>query len=272
MAVFNNVKKEDLKKLKGFSKEEPKTVYEQLRLKGKDAGLKDVTLILYTSGKLLLQGKNDAVEKAAKELEKLKLGKKAKREQFRRESGWIIGTDESLKGDTFGGLVVAGVKADNKMREELTALGAADSKELSDHEILSMSEKIKKIAQCEVVSIYPEEYNQHDGNVTKLLDKLHGSIARYLHPGKHIVDKYPGCSVGDVQEEKAESKYVEVAAASVLARAAALSQLDSLSVQAGFRLPKGSSHVKLALHELKERKLDFKKFVKIDFGNVKEFL
>ncbi|MEW5897241.1 MAG: hypothetical protein AB1668_06100 [Nanoarchaeota archaeon] len=272
MAVFNNVNKEDLKKLKGFSREEPRNIYEVLRLKGKDASLKDVTFILYTSGKLLLQGKKEAVEKAVKMLEKLKMGKKAKGEQFRKETGWIIGTDESLKGDTFGGLVVAGVKADNKAREDLMALGVADSKELSDHEVLSLAEKIKKTAQCEVISVYPEDYNQHDGNVTKMLDNLHGDIAKYLHPGKHVVDKYPGCGVGDIQEEKAESKYVEVAAASILARAAALSQLDSLSVQAGFRLPKGSTHVKLALHELKERKLDFKKFVKMDFKNVEEFI
>ena len=87
-----------------------------------------------------------------------------------------------------------------------------------------------------------------------------------------VVDKYPGCNVGDVQEEKAESKYVEVAAASILAREAALKQLNYLSVQAGFRTPKGSTHVRLALDELKERKLNLKKFVKIGFSNVKEFL
>ena len=75
-----------------------------------------------------------------------------------------------------------------------------------------------------------------------------------------------------MQVEKAESKYVEVAAASILARAAALQQLDYLSAQAGFRLPKGSTHVKLALFELKERGLDFRKFTKVDFANVKSFL
>ena len=105
-----------------------------------------------------------------------------------------------------------------------------------------------------------------------MLNKLHKVCADYLQPGKHVVDKYPGCDIGDVQEEKAESKYLEVAAASVLARATALKQLSFLSVQAGFPVPKGSSHVKLALQEMKDRGLDFKKFVKIDFGNVKEFL
>ncbi|MEK6899685.1 MAG: hypothetical protein AABX05_01040 [Nanoarchaeota archaeon] len=266
MVVFKQVKKEDLKKLVGYSKEAVKTVYEDARLK-KD----EVTLILYTSGKLLLQGKHDMVEKAAKEIEKKGIGERLKVENFRKESGWIIGTDESLKGDTFGGLVVAGVKADVKLRQQLQELGVADSKTLEDTEILQLAEKIKKIVPCEIKSVLPEEYN-HADNVTWLLNKLHKECALFLAPGKHIIDKYPGCAVGDLQLEKAESKYAEVAAASILARAAALQQLEYLSAQAGFRLPKGSTHVKLALIEMKERGLDFRKFTKISFSNVKEFL
>lgn len=266
MVVFEGVKKEQLLKLKGFSKEETKTVHEELRLrKG------DVSFILYSSGKLLLQGKPETVEKAAKELEKKSIGKRVTADTFRKEQGWIIGTDESLKGDTFGGLVVAGVKADEESRRKLVELGVADSKTLADTEVLQMAEKIKHLVPCEVKSILPEEYNQQ-GDVTKLLNQLHQECADYLFPGKHVVDKFPGCAVGEIQVEKAESKYVEVAAASVLARAGALQQLDYLSSQAGFRLPKGSTHVKLALFELKERGLEFRKYVKVDFKNVKEFL
>ena len=72
--------------------------------------------------------------------------------------------------------------------------------------------------------------------------------------------------------EKAESKYVEVAAASVLARATGLKQLNYLSTLVGFTVPKGSTHVKEALQELKEKSLKFEKFVKTSFGNVEEFL
>ena len=266
MTVFQGVTKEQLLKLKGFSTEEPRTIHEELRLKKRE-----VFFILYASGKLLLQGKPGAVEKAAKELEKKGIGERIVSETFRKEQGWIIGTDESLKGDTFGGLVVAGVKANDELRQKLVELGVADSKTLADQEVLQMAEKIKRLVPCEVKSILPIEYNaQHE--VTKLLNKLHKECADYLFPGKHIVDKYPGCAVGDIQVEKAESKSAEVAAASVLARAAALQQLDYLSAQAGFRLPKGSTHVKLALFEMKERGLDFSKFVKVDFSNVQDFL
>ncbi len=265
MVVFEGVKKKELEKL-SFSQEKSKTIYEDLRLTHNG-----VTLILYTTGKLLLQGKADAVEKVAKKLQKAGIGKLAASDHFRNEAGWVIGTDESLKGDTFGGLVVAAVKADSSLRKKLVELGVADSKKLSDPEIFPMAENIKKIVPCEIKSVLPEVYNSF-GSVTHLLNKLHQESAHYLSPGKHVVDKYPGCIVGDIQEEKAESKYVEVAAASVLARAAALKQLDYLSIEAGFRLPKGSTHVTWALRELQEKKLPFRKFVKIEFRNVKEFL
>src|SRR3989338_141916 len=145
MAVFEDVKKEDVEKLvrndsqHKFVQEKIKTGYEEIRLRtGK------VNLILYTSGKLLLQGKPEAVEKVARLLLKLGIGRKVEPEHFRKEAGWIIGSDESLKGDTFGGIVVAAVKADQRIRGQLLELGVADSKTLGDKEIFNLAEKIKR--------------------------------------------------------------------------------------------------------------------------------
>lgn len=269
MVVFENVKPEQLLKvvLPTFQKETVKTIYEELRLRKNN-----LYLILYHSGKLLLQGNLQEVELFSEKLRKAGIGQLVQQEYFRQETGWIIGSDETLKGDTFGGIVVAAVKADDSLRIKLKELSVADSKTLSDKEILIIAEKIRKIVPCEIRSILPEEYNRSHLNITELLNKLHQESARDLLPGKHVVDKYPGCAVGDVQVVRAESKYLEVAAASILARAAALQQLDYLSVQAGFRIPKGSTHVELALHELAEKKLDFSKFVKMDFNNVVQFL
>ena len=270
MSVFKEVKREDLGFLNksNFKEGELKSIHEELRLV-KEINKKKITLILYTSGKLLLQGDEEEKGKIADQLRKKGL-EEIKPITFRAERGVMIGSDESLKGDTFGGIVVAAVKADEKVRAQLRELGVADSKKLADKEILVMAERIRAMAECEVISVFPEEYNRN--RITPLLNKLHKECYNYLKPGKHVVDKYPGCAVGDIQEEKAEDKYVEVAAASVLARAAALKQLDSLSMKAGFDLPKGSTHVKLALDELKRRKLKFREFVKVDFKNVKEFL
>ena len=69
MPVFANVKKEDVKKLKGYTKLEPKTIYEELRLQKDNA-----TLILYTSKKLLVQGNKDAIDKISKQLAKVGIG------------------------------------------------------------------------------------------------------------------------------------------------------------------------------------------------------
>ncbi|MBU0459318.1 MAG: hypothetical protein KKH52_04000 [Nanoarchaeota archaeon] len=268
MVVFENVTKEDLAKLikRGYQTETPKTIHEAYRL-----SKNGITLILYNSQKLLLQGKEDQVQKISEHLEQLNIGQKTKVQKFRKETGWIIGSDETLKGDTFGGIVVAAVKADHKIRKKLIELGVDDSKKLRDPEIIIMAEKIKRIAPCEIKSLLPEEYNKKHGQ-TELLNQLHQECAKFLFPGTHIVDKFPGAKVGSIRETKAESKYVEVAAASVLARAAGLQQFDYLSTKVGFTLPKGSTHVKEALQKLKDNNIDFKKFVKVDFRNVTKFL
>ncbi len=269
MTTFSNVKKEDVSNIlkKGFCKLQPKTIYEEMRCE-KDG----VMLILYSSGNLILQGKKADVADIAALVERMSIGHREKGTAFRKEEGWMIGSDESLKGDTFGGLVVAAVKADDPLRKKLIELGVADSKLLQDKEILPLAEKIKKLVPCEVRSILPEEYNQHHGSVTTLLNRLHQECAHSLGEGRHIIDKYPGCAVGDIMEEKAESKYVEVAAASILARAKALEQLDFLSAEAGFALPKGSTHVIMGLQELRSRGLPFSRFVKLHFRNVQEML
>ena len=43
----------------------------------------------------------------------------------------------------------------------------------------------------------------------KILAKVSAPFSLDLFPGRHVVDKFPGCIVGDIQAEKAESKYVD---------------------------------------------------------------
>ncbi|MAG60394.1 hypothetical protein CL619_01275 [archaeon] len=270
MVVFTGVEYADISFLlkKGFVETNPKTIHEITRF---NKGVKKKVIgILYESGKFFIQGDADWVEKTAHYLRSKKIGSEVKPIKFREELGRVIGSDESLKGDTFGGIVIAAVKGDDEIREKLLAIGVADSKKFADKEILRMAEEIKKVAHCFVINIYPEDYNQ-ENSVTEILNRLHKQAALELYPGYHVVDKYPGCRVGDFAETKAESKWVEVAAASVLARAVAVKQLNSLSGKAGFTLPKGSTHVAWALQELKERGLEPEEFVKLHFKNVKDY-
>ena len=185
MTLFINVHPEEIEKLvkKGYHKEGPKSLYEQFRLVKKD-----LILILYTSRKLLLQGQIEAVKKTAEDLQTLGIGELVKPARFRQEKGWIIGSDESLKGDTFGGMVVAAVKADEALRQKLIEMGVADSKTLSAEEVMVLARKIKSLVPCEILSLLPEEYNSRHGTITLLLNKLHQQAAQELLPGKHIVD------------------------------------------------------------------------------------
>ncbi|MBT4605002.1 hypothetical protein HOC01_05145 [archaeon] len=283
MVVFTDMGLEDIQILygKGFVELKQKTIYELARLKKGSKKGETVLAILYTSGKLLLQGNEKLINQTANYFrgKAQNKSKEVKPQKFNKQIGRVIGSDESLKGDSFGGITIAAVKADDKIRLQLKEIGVADSKTLDDKEILQMAIKIRKVAPCTVINVYPHEYNDKvnpsenkHNNVTALLNNLHHQSAKDLSPGYHIVDKYPGCIVGDLQETKAESKYVEVAAASILARAAAVDQLNHLSKLAGFQIPKGSTHVAWAFKELKERNLNPKEFVKLHFKNVQKAL
>ena len=260
------------KLLEGEFKEIPVTnLYESRRLKNED-----VLIVIYTSGKAVVQGKKEYAEFIAEFIG----GKRKSSSADKKETtGTVIGSDESLKGDTFGGIVVASVKADDEKREKLKDIGVKDSKEITDTVIIELAEKIKKILGKDSYCIYeknPEAYNQHIGNTTSLLNAMHTRAIKELGDADMImIDQYPGARINlknAKTETKAESKYLEVAAASILARERSLDQLKRLSEDAGFRLPKGSTHVKDALKTLKKKNLDFNKFTKLNFRNVKRFL
>ncbi len=258
-----------LLKKEGFEEMAVKSPHEELRLsKGR------ITITLYKTGTLLVQGNDKEIHDVNELLERINI--------LRKEvSGITVGSDESLKGDTFGGIVIAAVKANDKIRLKLAQAGVKDSKQVPDYKIPELAKKIRETAEYEIISLFPKDYNleitKYTG-VTFLLNKLHHQAYQCLikhHPEKtsirHIVDKYPGCTVGQIIETKADENHIEVAAASILAREEALKQLATLSKAAGFKLPKGSTHVAEALKRLKERKADLSFFAKIDFRNVALF-
>lgn len=195
------------------------------------------------------------------------------------QSEKYIGSDETLKGDTFGGIVVAAVYASDNV---LMQYHVRDSKLIADHHIEQIAQQIKSNCVYSLCILTPKEYNDSIAsgvNVTQLLNKLHTRVADEIRhkinlpTGTiHIVDHYPGCSVGTKSETKAESHYPAVAAASILARQAALNQMDALSKQAGFIVPKGSTHVLWALERLKKENQQLEYFVKTSFKNVTPFL
>ncbi|MDP8948973.1 MAG: hypothetical protein M3N00_01860 [Actinomycetota bacterium] len=174
-----------------------------------------------------------------------------------------IGTDEAGKGEYLGPLVVAGTRVLGAEKDlELREIGVRDSKTLGLHQVREMAAGVTRVLGPEnlrVVSLAPREYEARraaaGGNVNRLLGELNVEIINELKAEVEVI-------VVDAFGEKARS-YVEpcvpggarlevrpraeddaaVAAASILARARYLEEMDELSKRVGFELPRGSTHV-----------------------------
>lgn len=215
--------------------------------------------IYYTSGKLLIQGKN--IENVAIEVDKI-IGVKSCFEQsnlidFNQEK--YIGTDESGKGDFFGPLVVAGVQVDKNNKQKFIEFGIKDSKKLDDKKILMLANQIKANSVHSVVVITPVKYNELYAKFSNLNKLLAWGHARAI---ENILEKSPcnyaladkfgdesliknalmqkGRSIVLNQMVRAESD-IAVAAASVLARAEFVKRMQELELKYELQLSKGVS-------------------------------
>jgi len=183
-----------------------------------------------------------------------------------------IGSDESGKGDFFGPLVVCAAAAQASDIGKLAALGVRDSKSLTDPQAHSLATKIRAQLKTKVVVIRPERYNAlyyKSGNLNLLLAQAHahviGALAHECSVAYALVDQfaYPhvlqnearraGLTLEIRQRTKAESDPV-VAAASIVARATFLQELERCGTAVGLHLPKGASNRVLeAARELASR-------------------
>ncbi len=171
-----------------------------------------------------------------------------------------IGLDESGKGDYFGALVISAVFMDGETEDKLVASGVRDSKLLSDNRIIALAEQIKTLCPHFVVPIEPKRYNElyakvknlnrllawgHAWTLENLLEKVSCDLA--------IVDKFgdesyvraalkgKGRQITVIQQTHAEAD-TAVAAASILARARFVQNMEQLSKKVGKTLPKGASN------------------------------
>lgn len=176
-----------------------------------------------------------------------------------------IGTDESGKGDVFGGLVTAGVLVDPEAVPLLRSLGVDDSKKITDDKIPGMAAEIRKICygKYKVLPLVPSKYNdlydrfKSEGkNLNSLLAWAHASVIENLLEAQPvnlvIADKFGnealienrlkklGRTVQLIQVPKAEQN-LAVAAASILARDAFLRWHQEAKKQYGMVFPKGAS-------------------------------
>lgn len=220
---------------------------------------KGVSCTLYTSGKLTVQGKDkDEFITYYLEPEILK-SLTYSYPELGIDMTARIGIDEAGKGDFFGPLCVAGVYAAGEEKiKELITLGVRDSKRMTDKIILALAKKIRAHFPCSIVRMSPDKYNELYGqfkNLNRLLAWGHATAISDLvsETGckEVIIDKFgsehlvisavkkKGLDIHLTQRVRAEEDVV-VAAASIVARAIFVEQIDRLSQEFGMTLPKGA--------------------------------
>lgn len=252
-----------------------------------------VVCTLYTSGKLIVQGKDkDEFIEFYLEPEILKTF------EYTHPEAHVdmmprIGVDEAGKGDFFGPLCVGAIYADEEGIKKLISMGVADSKRFSDSTIIKIAREIKKSFSYSVVSIFPEKYNELYSkfrNLNHLLGWAHASAIFNLFQKTScknvIIDQFADKRVVESavyrkkikidlkQRHKGESDIV-VAAASIIARAYFIAGLEKLEKILGMKLPKGASQkvidqgVKIAAKYGKEQ---LKKYAKLHFKTYRDIL
>jgi ribonuclease HIII len=234
--------------------------YTTLALKGKH-----LTINLYTSGKLVVQGK-DAEEFVLFTLEPLVLGAaRLGYEEVLDPKMYAphMGTDESGKGDIFGPLITVGAFVDETSSRALAALGIRDSKTIADGQIQKLAVEVRKILgrqNCAFVLLRPPTYNRLYAklpNVNRLLAWCHARAIETLAEQRPdatrvVVDQFAkteatitralmprGRKLVVEQMHKAEAD-IAVATASVLARDVFITEMKRLAEQVGETLPKGA--------------------------------
>jgi ribonuclease HIII len=224
-------------------------------------------VVLYTSGKLVVQGKG-AQDFVTFVLEpQILLAAQIGYESILNPEATAphIGVDESGKGDYFGPLVIASAYTDESLSQAMQELGVRDSKKItSDARILEIARELRKLLgdRFSLISIGPAKYNQLYTRIKSVNALLAWGHARAI---ENLLEKVPACprAVSDqfgskeqvkrallqkgrkielVQRHRAESD-IAVAAASILAREGFLLGLRKLSDQYGLKLPKGASNL-----------------------------
>ena len=267
--------------------------------------IKNNTLTIYTTGKVLLQGKT--VEELLIEIYKL-LDLKISNEillKNEENKGNLdnsiklnfgeneIGSDEVGTGDFFGGIFVCSCYLDKKNILFVKQIGVKDSKQLNDEKIRIIAKQLIKQLDFEISFISPNKYNKitennpdmnlnkikaimHNAAIIKMVNKTNCTNVildafcpkdKYFSYLNNQKDYYKDI----IFEEKAENKYLSVACASIIARFYFLEYFDKISIETGYNLIKGASNkvdilVAKILKEKGERYLS--NYAKMNYKNL----
>ena len=156
----------------------------------------------------------------------------------------ILGIDEAGRGSVLGPMVIAGVVVPEKMEKILERMGVKDSKRLTPNRRTILSRKLKKMFEYEIVVITAREIDELRAsgvNLNEIEKNAMENIILKLKPEKAIVDavdvkaerfqenlrKDTGFNV--FAEHKADDRYIEVSAASIIAKAERDAQIAEIN-------------------------------------------
>lgn len=241
--------------------------------------LSEVTITVYTSKKVVFSGEGAAFYARA----------------FSKAFTPHAGSDEVGTGDVFGPVVVVAAYVDEATQDQLKDYPIQDSKAMSDDLVRKIAPVLMQHLPYSLLILANEKYNrvQANHNLNAIKAKLHNQA--YLHLSKkvtlgtlNVVDQFtpealyyrylnqePEIYRNLHFETKAESKYLAVACASVIARYAFLMELDAMGKHYKTTFPKGASSTVEAFAEafLAQHGLNtLKKVAKVHFKTIQRLL
>jgi ribonuclease HIII len=224
----------------------------------------NTTITVFKSKKVLFQGENADAEAQifeGKTIEK-KVKENKSTNQVEPTNYYLtsIGSDEVGTGDYFGPVVVCAAYVDDASIQKIKDLKIDDSKKLTDQIILKVAPTLFDILPYSLLCISNEKYNDvmQNMNLNQMKALLHKQAITHLikkinHKPEIVIDQF--CSIKNFNQytkdtqflntviftTKAESKYLSVACASIMARYKFLKEMDRLSEEVGTILLKGAS-------------------------------
>ena len=156
----------------------------------------------------------------------------------------ILGVDEAGRGSVLGPMVIAGVIIPEKMNKVLERMGVKDSKRIVPHRRTILSRKLKKMFEYDIIVITARQIDEMraDGiNLNEIEKNAMEELILRLKPEKAIVDavdvkperfqenlrKDTGFDI--IAEHKADDNYIQVSAASIIAKAERDALIDEIN-------------------------------------------
>ena len=172
----------------------------------------------------------------------------------------VLGIDESGRGPVIGPLVICGYMIEESKTAKLRALGARDSKLLSDEQRRRHEPKLKKMAKdfaFQITTAKEIDSLRKRKNLNKIEIEAMQRLINLLNPEKVIIDSpetntkkfaekmrsgLDNKELKIICENYADKNYPVVSAASILAKILRDNMVEKIKKEAGFDFGTGYSH------------------------------